>query len=352
MGSNRYTWAVKEVIKETPDALSIVFDTGGVVFSYSAGQFINITIDIDGGFVTRPYSLSSGPATDADPVITIKRVDGGILSNYILEHASEVTTIEVEGPFGSFVLTEESYNKECHVLIAGGSGITPILSMVKSLLHQTTSKVILFYSNRNIGSTIGYDLLLKIVRQHANRLEIIFAFSNGPEFQDDSINIISGRFNRLLLKKLLRQYAQFSNDSIEFFMCGPEALMQMHSKVIQDVYGAEARIRREYFIAPDEVNPEPILQDKVYEVLVHFKEQTNLLEVNPGSSILDAARAEHIPIPHSCLRGNCGACTAKLLSGKALMKSNYALPKEEVDQGWLLLCQAFPVDNEVVIEMN
>lgn len=346
-----YTWNTKQIIRETADTVTIIFDTQGETFHYLAGQFINLTLRIDGRPVSRSYSLSSVPHTDTAPSITIKKVDGGIMSSYITDYAENIHSWDIDGPYGAFTLDDDTSHYRHLVLLAGGSGITPLFSIARSIVHQQPdTQITLLYASRSVPDTIFKTALDTWETQH-NNIRIQYVLSKHIAAADDPANIMTGRLNRIIIKKLIKQVIGETTTPAHFFLCGPAELMKLHQESLSSLGIPETHIRQESF-AVESSAPTIELPDTPQEVLLHYYEQCNLLEVRPGQTILAAALEERIPLSHSCQAGTCGRCAALLTQGAVHMQQNYALRKEELDAGYVLLCQCFPLNNEVTVNIG
>lgn len=347
-------WPTHKVIWETKDAVTIEFDTIGSGFNYLPGQFINVSQMVNGEKITRSYSFSSSPYLDLYPAITVKRVKDGVLSNYLVDYADQIRELEIEGPYGSFVQAEHSYQNKDVVLLAGGSGITPLLSIAKSLLSKSADvQVTLIYANRNWYDVIFTDAIEALTLQYKDRLTVFHALS-----QHDGTKLvfagtlIEDRLSKLLIKKLLKQSTAGKLSDAHFFMCGPSGLMKVYRDALESLAVPESVVFAERFTAGDESVGQLNLPEVTREVLVHFYEQTHLIEIPPATSLLSAALKEGISFGHSCKSGTCGSCVALLTSGKVIMLKNYALTESEVAQGMILLCQSYPVSEDITIEFD
>ncbi|RBL90000.1 ferredoxin--NADP reductase [Chitinophaga flava] len=346
-----YTWYTQKVIRETTDTVTIIFDTRGETFHYQAGQFINLTLTIDGRPVTRSYSLSSAPETDLRPAITVKKVDGGLMSSYITAQAETIYSWEIDGPYGSFTPAADITPYKHVVLLAGGSGITPLYSIARSIAsRQPETRITLLYASRTVAETIFKPSLDTWQSQH-NNIQVRYVLSRHTATDNDPQDILSGRLNRIIIKKLVKQAMGSEETSPHFFICGPSELMNLHQEALTALGIPETHILKEWF-APEATTSTVVLPDSNQEVLLHYFEQSNLLDVQPGQTILAAALEERIPLPYSCKAGTCGRCTAKLTKGSVHMQHNYTLRKEELEAGYILLCQSFPLNNEVTVEIG
>lgn len=348
----RQKWATAAVIRETADVVTIIFNTGNNSFSYKPGQFINLTQNIDGETLTRSYSLCSCPDDDERPAITVKLVPGGRMSSYILDHATEVQEWEIDGPFGVFHPDNQTLEHRQIVLIAGGSGISPIYGILKYLLKHSPLSITLIVANKTESDIIYRRALNNLEQQYAQRLEIWHAISREESTSDNtSRHVVRQRMSRLILKKILKQSLKEGVNNAAYFICGPAGFISLAEDTLIDLKIPETQIRTEFFSAPAtrEIFTPP---NKQQDVLLHFGVQTNLLDVPGGKTILEAALQDRIPIRYSCRNGTCGTCIGKVLSGTVIMRCNYALGTDQLKEGYTLLCQAYPVDDTVAIEVT
>jgi len=348
-----YRWKTACIIRETPDAASIIFDTGKDEFNFLPGQFVNLSLKIKNKIVTRSYSLCSAADEDEKPTITVKRVQGGVMSNYIIDHAEEIAEWQIEGPHGSFYPTENVMQAENIVLIAGGSGITPVFSILKYFLKHTSANVILIHANRTKDDVIFKNSLAYMEQLFKHRFIIWNCFSGAAdEKSHHAENVIKERLSKLLLKKLLKTLLADKLNQAAYFMCGPSGLLQMSGETLVSLNVQAGHVYKEYFKLPEEPAKKLMLPRKTLEVLLHHFDQTLLVQVKPRNTILEAALQDKMGVNYSCKAGTCGLCVAKLISGKVHMANNFALPDAQVKQGYILLCQSHPLDNNVTVEIN
>lgn len=350
--TNTYKWKAAAIVRETSNAVTAIFDTNGAPFDYKPGQFVNITLTIAGESVTRSYSLSSLPG-DMNPSITVKRVPGGKMSNYIVDAHHEIATWNVSGPHGSFVVPDDDAAAWHLVLLAGGSGITPLFSIGRSFLDQyPDATVTLIYSSRSTDEIIFKAMLESWAADHPSRLKIHYALSQEEAATDIANATVSkGRVNKLMARKLIRSAVMEPLSNTHYFICGPSALMKMHQEMLEAMQVPADNMFLEWF-APVENEEKVTLPDSQQEVLLHFYEQSNLLEVGVGKSILAAALEDRIPLPHSCKAGTCGICAARLTAGKVTMLNNFSLRKSDLEAGLILLCQSYPLTADVTVEID
>lgn len=360
MNNKRYKWLLHGVQFETKDTITISFNTSGQPFHYRAGQFINISLYISGEKITRSYSLSSSPKDD-HPAITVKKIPNGIMSNFLFTHAHSILEWEVEGPYGNFVLNEETTGQSEIVFLGGGSGITPLYSMLNHL-GDSVSSISLIYANRNpediiFGTTIReWGISGKMKVTHA---------LTGDNIPDSfSADLVKGRLNRLIVKKLVKQTTEEPLKA-SYYICGPKQLMTIYREALIAIDVPEDQIFSESFDLEEE-KEELLLPTEAHEVLMHVYESaeagadettelvqvTSLITVKAGQSILEAAIENGLPVRHSCNTGTCGTCWARYTDGSIRMIKNYALTSEEVEQNYILLCQSYPLNDTVSIEMG
>ncbi|MBS0030057.1 2Fe-2S iron-sulfur cluster-binding protein [Chitinophaga sp. 22321] len=349
---NTYIWNTRAIIKETNDAVTIVFDTKGMPFLYLPGQFVNVTLTIAGEPVTRSYSLSTVPGIDAHPAITVKRVRGGIMSNYIADRVNEITSWNISGPYGSFVFPDHATDTKHLVLLTGGSGITPLFSIARSFISRFPEAIVtLVYSSRTAADIIFKERIMEWAAQYPGRIHVHHALSEpGDDTAIGNATLIRGRMNKLVARKLIKMPAVDPLVDTCYFICGPSGLMTMHQEMLEAMQVPAENVYLEWF-APLNDAAAAVLPENQQDVLLHFYEQSNLLEVLPGKSILDAALEDRIPLPYSCKAGTCGICAARLIAGKVTMANNYALRQSDLDDGLVLLCQSYPLTDDVTVEI-
>jgi ferredoxin-NADP reductase len=334
---------IKNIISETPDSktfgLEPVFPWQPV---YKAGQFITFIFTHHGEEVRRSYSFSSSPEAGEPMRITVKRVDNGSYSRWLLAHAYTGMSLLTSGISGRFVLPE--VNELSHLFfLAAGSGITPIFSLIKTALLTTGQTITLIYSNRSQRDTIFYNQLNELQKQYPQRLRIEFLFSDSGDFRHS-------RLSKWLLLALLERF-QVPLTQTLFYTCGPETYMLFSSIVLVGAGVPKDHIKRENFDSrkPAFV-PVPPDQDE-HLVTLAGRDALFQLKVRYPDTILAAAKKRHIHLPYSCETGRCGSCLARCTEGKVWMARNEVLTDEEVKKGLLLTCQAYPVDGDVRIEV-
>ncbi len=324
---------VREVTAETADAVSIVLDTPAELretFSYAAGQFCTFRVTVDGARLERCYSMSSSPAVDPDLKVTVKRVPGGPVSNWLNEAIAAGDVLEVSPPSGLFHLGDSDRDI---VAFGGGSGITPIISIVKTALATTPRRVRLLYANRDREAVIFAAELDALVAQHPDRLDVIHHLDVKHGFVDPEV--------------VRTQLGDIEEN--EYYVCGPGPFMDVVEQTLLGEQVDAARIHIERFTTADlPAMPEPADPgSSQIEVTIELDGKVGTTEHHPGTTILQTARQLGMTAPSSCESGNCATCMAKLVVGDATMRSNNALTPDEVDDGWILTCQAVPTTSTV-----
>jgi 3-ketosteroid 9alpha-monooxygenase subunit B len=320
---------IKRVVRETADAVSLVLDVPdrhADEFVYQAGQFLTLRIDLDGQELRRCYSMSSAPVED-ELRITVKRDPGGLVSNWLNDTAVEGVELHAAPPDGRFVL--EADVTDDLVAFAGGSGITPIMSLVRTALVNTSRRVRLFYANRARDSVIFADVLALLVEQHSDRLEVVFHYDDERGVVDPSIltPLVSG--------------------AADYYVCGPTPFMNTVEAALLDAGAPKARVHLERFVVAAVVVDVIESDVRTDEVVFVLDRKTITAPYRSGDTLLQTARLAGLKAPSSCETGSCGTCMAKVVEGSARMLNNDALEDDEVDEGWVLTCQSLPTSQRV-----
>ncbi|WP_227982598.1 ferredoxin--NADP reductase [Nocardia spumae] len=337
-GSGGYFVRVAEVIEETPDARSFVVETvapGGP--PYRPGQFLTVRVPDSGRGAARCYSLSSSPHTDTAMKFTVKRVEGGHGSNWLCDCVSAGDELEVLPPAGTF--TPGSLD-EAVVLVAGGSGITPVIAIAKSILFGGDGDVVLIYANRDQESVIFARELRALEDRFADRLTVIHVLES-----------VQGYPTRRMLSILLRPFIDRS-----VFICGPAPLMDLAADVCASVGFPQAQVHTERFLSlrrdPFAVTAEAgdAAGELVCAVEVSLDGADHRVPWTSGQKLLDALLAAGLDAPYSCREGACSACVCSLTSGRVELAHNEILSSDDIADGYILACQAVPVSDEISIE--
>jgi len=343
------TLKVTNITHETPDAVTVrLMPLNGEAVAYRPGQFLTIDFKINGREIRRSFSLSSVPGIDTDLAITVKRIPNGEISNYVYRHLKVGEEIQALLPAGRFVLDKAIENRDVF-MIAAGSGITPIFSIIKDTLkNDPLSRIILIYSNRNERSTIFYDQLNELTDTYPDRFKCIHIFS-------DPINknyIYKGHLSLELLNELIEENLKSDRSKAEFMLCGPFDYMRKSEMIIVAMGFDKSMIHKENFVVIAEqeaINTPPVQEPGDKTVTINFRGQVFDLIVPVGKPILKAALEKNIYLPYSCQGGICGTCSAICKSGEIKMSINDVLTQKELDKGWILTCVGYPITDHVEI---
>ena len=323
---------VSRIITETPDAVSLVLDVPAELadaFSYDAGQFLTFRVSIDGRQHLRSYSMSSSPDVDGELAVTVKRVPGGRVSNWIADALTVGAAVESTCPAGVFCLNSCTGPAAADLLAyAGGSGITPIYSLLKTALAATGRRVRLLYANRDRESAIFAAELDALAERHPGRLEVTHHFD------------ASGGF---VQPETIRKHAASASQA-EAFICGPGPFMDLVETALQAQGVEPSRLHIERFTPAEPETPvDDVSADTgATQVEIELDGKVHTTTHRPGTTILQTARQLGLTPPSSCEAGDCATCMGRLLSGSAKMQANNALTDDEVAEGWILTCQAVP----------
>src|SRR4029453_10202229 len=341
---------------ETSEANSIRFEIPPELrdrFAFKAGQHVTLRATLNGEEVRRNYSLCTAP-DDQDWMVTVKRIGGGLFSNWVGDRLKAGDTIDVMVPHGSFTTEFGADNRRHLVAIAGGSGITPVMSLIKTLLsEEPQSRFTLLYGNRDSSSVIFLEALAGLKDKHLERLEI-FHFLDAEE-QD--IELFNGMLNRERLEEAIRALVPGAADVDGWFICGPGPMMDAAEGVLLDRNVPKERIHIERFTA--DRPPEAVTRDMAelqtkaegVTVSVTLDGRTRKVPFTAGN-ILDSARASGLPAPFACKAGVCATCRAKVPKGKVEMAARYGLTDEEVAAGYVLTCQSVPLGDGVAVDYD
>ena len=347
---------VREIVPETADANSIRFEVPPELrdaFAFKAGQHLTLRATIDGEEVRRNYSLCTAPA-DADWMVTVKRIGGGLFSNWVGDTLKPGDTVEVMVPHGSFTTDFDVANKRHLVAIAGGSGITPVMSLIKTLLREEPgSRFTLLYGNRDSSSVIFLESLAGLKDKHLGRLEI-YHFLDAEE-QD--IALFNGMLSRERLEDAIPALVPDAAAVDGWFICGPGPMMDAAEGALLDRNIPRERIHIERFTAdrPPEAVAHEIAQlqseAEGVSVAVTLDGRTRRVPFTAGN-ILDSARAAGMPAPFACKAGVCATCRARVTKGKVEMAARYGLTDDEVAEGYVLTCQSVPLGDGVAVDYD
>ena len=333
------TLTVKKILKETPDAVSIHFEIPQNLkdtFRFKAGQYLTLETTIEGKKVRRAYSLCSTPESDLHSVV-VKEVQGGHFSVYANKGLREGDTIDVLPPEGNFIFEPHPNNKNTYVAFAAGSGITPIISIIKTALEQEPeSKFLLVYGNKSPEDTIFMKALMDLQQDYQSRFFLEFVFSR-KEVDDYQFGRISKAIANYFLKN---KYKELSPSS--YFLCGPESMIAEVKSTLIEKGVAENSIHFELFTSS--VEPEALvnLENGTTTLTVFLDDEETSFVMPQSKTVLEVVLEKDLDAPYSCQGGICSTCIARITEGAATMRKNQILTDREVAEGLILTCQAQP----------
>lgn len=355
-----YPIKVKDTHRETDEAVVVEFDIPEELlplFKYTHGQHLTLRKIINGADVRRTYSICTAPSENSYQ-IAVKQIEGGKFSTFVNQELQAGDIIEVMPPQGFFFTELKPENKKRYVIFAIGSGITPIMSIIKTTLStEPESEVILFYGNRDRKSVIFKNSLQNLKNTYMHRLSVHHIFTRE---QSDS-ELLSGRMDKDKIKQLLEVFAPISTVD-EVFICGVHEVIFNTRETLEELGFDSKNVHFELFTSPDgDLGEKSTKQTKksldiaadesLVTTIIDGAEHTFTLSYQ-GKSILDTARENGADLPYSCKSGVCSTCKAKLVEGKVDMDANYALGEDEVEAGWILTCQSHPVTDKVKVDFD
>lgn len=328
---------IARIVQETPDARSFVLAVPPELtdrFRYRAGQFLTFRVPHPEGTVARCYSLSSAPETDGEAKVTVKRVDGGRGSNWFHDTLTEGATLDVMAPAGRFVLNG---GEAPLLLFAGGSGVTPVMSLIKSALKTTDRRMRLFYANRDAQSVIFQAEFDALAHAHPDRLEV-------RHHLDDQ----QGLTTAAEIEQALTGF-----EAAEAYLCGPGPFMTLVERTLVDAGMPRERVLLERFEASgnEDVPPPPQAEGDVIPsvITIHYEKKVHKVPYKKGQTILEAARAAGLNPLSSCEEGFCASCAAKTIKGKVVLAKNDIYTTDDLANNWILTCQGHCFGAEVEI---
>jgi ring-1,2-phenylacetyl-CoA epoxidase subunit PaaE len=364
-----HTLTVVALTQETADSVTIHLERpDGAPIASRPGQFLTLILPCgpNGQKERRAYSLSSTPHEAPRLSVTVKRVVGGLVSNYLLDTVKVGQQIEAMEPLGNFTLSPSPKAARSLVLIGAGSGITPLMSILKAVVNtEPNSHVLLIYGNRNEESVIFQQQLADLEARSNGRVQVEHVYSQPLKPGGDHRH--TGRLNRTTLLRILEQRHQFPAEQADYFLCGPEGMMVEARAALDLLHVPEAKIRRESFVASADTTKSVASQPNSHgdvsdspaddtkstrTVTIQYEGSEYQIEVPAGKTILETALDQDIDLPYSCQAGLCTACRGKCLSGKVHLDEREGLSDSEMKQGYVLTCVGHPMTDDVVIEIG
>lgn len=348
---------VADIYKETKDCVVISFDVPDKLkerFQFKHGQHLTLRKDINGEDIRRNYSLCSSPL-DGEWKVAVKTIRDGVFSNYALNELKKGDTLEVMVPHGDFTIDVDVAARNNYIAFAAGSGITPLMSIIKTHLHQEPNSTFkLFYLNRTVKSIIFKEEIEQLKNEFFERFQVFYFLTK----EQRDIPFLNGRFDKEKLAVLTKTFIDIP-DTQHAFICGPQDMIFLIRDELQAAGMPKDTIHYELFYtgSSEEENKH------IAEVLEQRIDGTQVTIIDGGKefhfvmdddfdTILDGALAAGADLPFACKGGVCSTCKCKVIEGSVKMKKNYALADKEVEQNYVLSCQAVPMSKKVVVDFD
>ncbi len=344
-----YKLKVKDIKKETEQAVSIAFDIPNDLkdnFQFIAGQYVTVKAKINGKEVRRAYSICTAPSS-SDIRIVVKEIENGTFSVYANHDLQVGTVLEVSEPEGKFILPTNPNHQKNYIGFATGSGITPIMAMIQAVIHdEPKSKFVLVYGNRTVKDTIFYQDIVDLANKYAAQFSVQFVFS-----REQPEGSLFGRIDASTVNFVLNKNKEIAFD--DAYICGPESMINNVKETLVSKGFNKENIHFELFTpSDDKAESNSVSLEGKAEITVLLDDEETSFEMDKKETILDAALKHNLDAPYSCQGGICSSCIAKVTDGKAIMNKNTILSKEEVEQGLVLTCQAHPVSDKIVVDYD
>jgi ring-1,2-phenylacetyl-CoA epoxidase subunit PaaE len=347
--SSFYKLSIKEIIKETTDAVSILFNVPDELksyYSFVAGQYVNLKVTLDGQEIRRAYSICSSPKS-GELRIAVKAIKTGFFSKFANEKLAVGNVIEVGTPEGKFTFEPKLERQKNYIAFVAGSGITPVFSILKSVLEEEpNSTFVLVFGNKSEKDTIFYQQLHDLQLQYVGRLLVQYVYS-----QSTADNALFGRIDKSAVNFVLKnKHAEM--EFSKYYLCGPEEMITLVSDTLKENNVAEKDIKFELFSASSTENEAVGNVEGHAKISVFVDGEETTFEMSQKQTLLEAALKQGLDVPYSCQGGICSSCICKITEGKAEMKKNQILTDSEVADGLTLACQAYPTTSVIKIDFD
>lgn len=346
-----HTLTVADVESLCDDAVAVTFDVPEDLreeFDFRPGQSLMLSRTVDGVEHRRSYSICA--PVGARPRVGVREVSDGLFSSWLVHEVKAGDRIDVQGPTGTFHADPAAGGR--HVLIAAGSGITPMLSIAASVLANPDAEVVLLYGNRRTRSVMFAEEIADLKDQYGSRFDVIHVLSREPR----EVELFSGRLDADRLREIL-DYVVATPEIDHFWLCGPFGMVTDAQQVLGDLGVAKENVHAELFYVddvppPQEKHREPGVTGPSSEVTITLDGRSVTGTLPQDESILDSGEQLRSDLPFACKGGVCGTCRAKVTSGDVDMRRNYALEDNEVAAGFVLTCQTFPLSDTVTVDFD
>lgn len=345
-----HTLTIADIDSLTDDAVAVTFDVPDELrelYDFKPGQSLALRRMIDGRDNRRTYSICA-PAGER-PRVGVREVPDGLFSTWLVRDLKVGDEVEVQTPTGAFAADPDEVAR--HVMIAAGSGITPMLSIASSVLANEGTQATLFYGNRKASTVMFAESLSDLKDAYGSRFDLFHVLSREPR----DVELFSGRLDADRLRTLLTMLVPVASVD-HFWLCGPFAMMSEAQRVLAELGVPEERIHLELFYV-DEPPPElhhvdAVASGDTSDVTIVLDGKSSTAALSRGATILDSAQEIRTDLPFACQAGVCGTCRALVVDGAVDMRRNYALEEAEVAEGFVLTCQTFPCSDKVTVDFD
>ena len=347
--STFYKLAVKEITRETPEAVSVLFQVPAELqanYRFTAGQYINLKLTLDGNEIRRAYSICSTPES-GELRIAIKSIKNGYFSKFANEQLTVGKVLEVGTPEGKFTFEPDAARQKNYAAFVAGSGITPVMSILQTVLEkEPNSTFVLVYGNKSSNETIFYNQLHDLQLKYVGRFFVHYVFS-----QQKADDQLFGRIEKSTVNFVLKNKHK-EKEFDKFFLCGPEEMINRVSDVLKENNVKEKDIKFELFSASSSENEIKKSLEGHTKITVLVDGDETSFEMSQKQSLLEAALKQGLDAPYSCQGGICSSCIARISKGTAEMKKNTILTDGEIAEGLILTCQAHPTSSEIFVDYD
>lgn len=346
--SSFYKLSIQEIKRETPQTVSVLFNIPlefKDFYTFTAGQYVNLKLTLDGEEIRRAYSICSTP-NSGELRIAIKEVKNGLFSKFANQKLAVGNILEVGTPEGKFTFEPNQDKQKNYLAFVAGSGITPVMSILKSvLIQEPKSSFVLVFGNKSPEETIFHNQLVELQQQYLGRFFVHFVYS-----QSKADDALFGRIDKSVVNFVMNKH--LGKEFSKFYLCGPEEMINIVSSVLKEKNVAEKDIKFELFSTSTKENTVDVSKNDHTKITVIVDGDETTFEMSPKQTLLEAAIKQGIDAPYSCQGGICSSCLARVTKGTAEMKKNSILTDKEIAEGLILTCQAHPTSNEILVDYD